>query len=41
MVRIRHEQGSDQAWEALRRWLERPGRNPGQLIAMAQHFRGA
>jgi len=41
VIRLRHDQGPDQAWDALRRWLERPGRNPGQLVAMAQQFRGA
>ena len=41
MIRLRHHQGSDQAWEALRRWLARPRRNPAQLIEMARNFRGA
>jgi hypothetical protein len=41
VVRLRHEQGPDLAWEALRRWLSRRGRNPGQLIAMASQFKGA
>src|SRR5882724_5720131 len=41
VVRLRHDQGSDLAWEALRRWLSRHGRNPGQLIAMARQFKGA
>jgi hypothetical protein len=40
-VRLRHEQGPDLAWEALRRWLSRQGRNPGQLISMASQFKGA
>lgn len=40
-VRLRHEQGSDQAWEALRRWLATPGRNPGQLVRLAAQFHGA
>lgn len=40
-VRLRHDQGSDQAWEALRRWLETPGRNPGQLVRLAAQFHGA
>lgn len=41
LVRLRHEQGTDQAWEALRRWLAAPGRNPGRLIRMAEQFHGA
>ena len=41
MVRLRHEQGPEQAWEALRRWLARPGRNLGQLLALAGQFAGA
>jgi hypothetical protein len=40
-VRLRHSEGTDQSWEALRRWLERPGRNPGQLITLARRFKGA
>ena len=38
MVRLRHDQGPDQAWAALRRWLDRPGRNPVQLLEVATHF---
>jgi hypothetical protein len=41
VIRLRHDQGADVAWEALRRWLSLPGRNPAQLITMAPHFRGA
>jgi hypothetical protein len=41
IVRIRHLQGSDIAWEALRRWLRQPGASPAQLIAIAEHFAGA
>jgi hypothetical protein len=41
LVRLRHDQGTALAWEALRRWLRRPGRNPGQLLRMAQQFKGA
>ena len=40
-IRLRHAQGSDQAWEALRRWLVLPGRNPGHLLRMAKSFKGA
>ncbi|HUS60669.1 MAG TPA: type IV toxin-antitoxin system AbiEi family antitoxin domain-containing protein [Acidimicrobiales bacterium] len=41
LVRLRHDQGSELAWEALRRWLSGHGRNPGQLITMARQFKGA
>jgi hypothetical protein len=41
VVRLRHRNGTDVAWEALRRWLELPGRNPGALLRMAGQFRGA
>lgn len=41
IVRTRHLQGSDIAWEALRRWTGQPGRNPAQLIELAKHFPGA
>lgn len=38
VVRLRHLEGSEVAWEALRRWLGRPGRSPAQLIEMARAF---
>ncbi len=41
VVRLRHDQGEDQAWEALRRWLERPGRSPAELIEMAAKIENA
>ena len=41
IVRTRHLQGSDIAWEALRRWLRQPGTSPGQLIETAKHFTNA
>lgn len=41
VIHLRHDQGADQAWEALRRWLARPRRNPGQLVEMARQFHGA
>lgn len=41
LIRLRHDQGSEQAWEALRRWLARPGRNPAQLIDMASKIKNA
>jgi hypothetical protein len=40
IVRIRHLQGSDIAWEALRRWLRQPGASPAQLVELAKHFAG-
>jgi predicted transcriptional regulator of viral defense system len=41
IVRIRHLQGTDIAWEALRRWLRQPGRSPAQLMELAKRFAGA
>ncbi|MGZ4108348.1 MAG: type IV toxin-antitoxin system AbiEi family antitoxin domain-containing protein [Actinomycetota bacterium] len=38
VIRLRHLEGDDVAWEALRRWLRQPGRSPAQLIQMAQNF---
>jgi hypothetical protein len=38
IVRLRHLEGSDIAWEALRRWLGRPGRSPADLIELAGKF---
>jgi hypothetical protein len=38
VVRLRHLEGSEVAWEALRRWLGRPARSPAQLIELAQRF---
>jgi len=38
VIRLRHLEGSDVAWEALRRWLARPGRSPAQLIELATSF---
>ena len=35
VIRLRHREGSDVAWEALRRWLARPGRSPAQLIELS------
>ena len=40
-IRLRHGQGSDLAWEALRRWLNRPGSSPSRLLAFANEFKGA
>jgi predicted transcriptional regulator of viral defense system len=33
--RIRHLEGTDQAVEALKRWLRRPGNQPSQLLDLA------
>lgn len=41
MVRLRHREGAEIAWEALRRWLRRKGTKPAALIEMARSFRGA
>src|SRR5262249_21784768 len=38
IVRLRHREGSDVAWEALRRWLDQPGRNPAQLMELATNL---
>ncbi|WP_203433254.1 type IV toxin-antitoxin system AbiEi family antitoxin domain-containing protein [Jiangella asiatica] len=36
--RLRHLTGSDEAYEALRRWLSRRGSQPSTLLTMAGHF---
>lgn len=41
MIRLRHREGSDVAWEALRRWLGRKGAKPAALIEMAKSLHGA
>lgn len=41
VVRLRHREGSDVAWDALRKWLRRRGSKPAALLAMAKHFHGA
>jgi hypothetical protein len=38
LVRLRHLEGGEVAWLALRRWLEAPGRSPAQLIHLARNF---
>ncbi len=38
VIRTRHLQGPDIAWEALRRWLRRPGSSPAQLTQLAKRF---
>ncbi len=37
-VRLRHLEGSDIAWEALRRWLRQPGHSPAALMTLAKSF---
>jgi len=41
VIRLRHREGSDIAWEALRRWLRRNGSKPALLLKMAEQFHGA
>jgi predicted transcriptional regulator of viral defense system len=41
VIRLRHREGADIAWEALRRWLRRRGSKPADLIKMAKRFHGA
>lgn len=36
--RLRHQEGTDLAHEALKRWLGRRGSSPAELIRMAHHF---
>ncbi len=40
MVRLRHREGAEVAWEALRRWLRRKDARPAALVEMARSFRG-
>jgi predicted transcriptional regulator of viral defense system len=35
---VSHVQGSDVAYEALRRWLRKRGNNPSQLLVIAREF---
>jgi hypothetical protein len=37
-VRLRHREGSDLAWQALRRWLDQPGASPARLTELAHRF---
>jgi predicted transcriptional regulator of viral defense system len=41
VIRLRYREGSDVAWEALRRWLRRRGSKPAVLLKMAKRFHGA
>lgn len=36
--RLRHHEGDDLAYVALRRWLRRPGSSPATLYDLARHF---
>jgi predicted transcriptional regulator of viral defense system len=37
-VRLRHREGSEAAYAALRRWLRRRGSSPARLLEIARHF---
>jgi predicted transcriptional regulator of viral defense system len=41
VIRLRHREGSDVAWQALRRWLARKGSQPSALLSMSKQFHGA
>lgn len=41
VVRLRHHEGADLAWEALRRWLRQSGSSPAKLLAIARRLKGA
>ena len=41
MVRLRHREGTEIAWGALRRWLRRNDARPAALLEMARCFHGA
>ena len=41
MIRLRHRESADIAWEALRRWLGRKGAKPAALVEMAKALHGA
>jgi hypothetical protein len=38
VFRMRDREGTDLAYEALRRWLRRRGSSPGELLRMASRF---
>jgi hypothetical protein len=38
---LRHREGTDIAWDALRRWLRRKGAKPAALIEMSKSLHGA
>jgi hypothetical protein len=37
-IRLRHREGSDLAWQALRSWLNQPGASPARLTELARRF---
>jgi hypothetical protein len=41
VIRLRHREGSDIAWDALRRRLRRKGAKPAAFIEMAKSLHGA
>lgn len=41
VIRLRHREGPEIAWESLRCWLRRRGAKPAALIEMARSFHGA
>jgi len=41
VIRLRHREGTDIAWDALRRWLRRKGAKPAALIEMSKSPHGA
>ena len=41
MIRLRHREGTDVTWDALRRWLRRKGAKPAALIEMSKSLHGA
>lgn len=41
IIRLRHREGADVAWQALRSWLRRKGAKPAALLSMAKYFHGA
>jgi predicted transcriptional regulator of viral defense system len=41
VIRLRHREGSDIAWDALRRWLRRKGAKPTALIEISKSLHGA
>lgn len=41
VIRLRHREGAEVAWEALRRWIRRRGSKPAALIELAKQFHGA
>jgi predicted transcriptional regulator of viral defense system len=41
VIRLRHREGTDVAWEALRRWIARKGSKPASLLKMAKRFHAA